>query len=107
MIVTVTDSQIRSWRLRGFPLEQIAQACGLSISKISRRIRQIWRADQATLGGQTFPYWGDPDESTIRERCLEVQETWSDRERKKREVGRARSWNPAAVRVSIRGLDDY
>jgi hypothetical protein len=106
MRVTVTDSQIRSWRLRGFRLEQIARACGSSISKISHRIQQIWQTDQAKEEGQSFPYWGDPDEQTIRERCLQIQSGWSDRERKKREVGRARSWNPAAVRVSIRGLDD-
>ena len=106
MKVTVTDSQIRSWRLRGFKLEQIARACGLSISQISRRIQQIWQHDQTKDLDQRFPYWGDPDEQTIRERCLEIQAGWSDRERQKREVGRARSWSPAAALVSLRELEN-
>ena len=102
MKVTVTDSQIRSWRLRGFTLEQIARACGSTTSKISHRIRQIWQHDQEK--GGTF---GDPDESTIRQRCDEIQLGWSEEERRKREVGRARSWNPAAVLVSLRELNEF
>lgn len=100
MKVTVTDSQIRSWRLRGFRVEQIARACGVSTCQISRRIQQIWQHDQEKGGS-----FGDPDEATIRERCAEIQLGWSDRERQKREVGRGRSWNPAAVLVSLEELD--
>jgi len=99
MRVQVTDSQIRSWRLRGFSLERIARACGSTTLAISRRIQRIWQEDQERAG--TF---GDPDEAEIRRRCAEIQREWSDRERQKREVGRAKSWRPAAVPVSLREL---
>jgi hypothetical protein len=54
MLVHVTDSQIRSWRLRGFKLEHIARVCGTTISRISHRIQQIWQHDQ-----QRAEYFGD------------------------------------------------
>lgn len=101
MRVTVTDTQIRSWRVRGFTLEQIARACGLTTSQISHRIQRIWQHDQQRAAA------GDPDESTIRQRCDEIQLGWSEEERRKREVGRARSWNPAAVLVSLRELNEF
>jgi hypothetical protein len=96
MRVQVTDSQIRSWRLRGFTLERIARACGSTTSAISHRIQRIWQEDQERAG--TF---GDPDETEILRRCAEIQQGWSERERQKREVGRARSWRPDAVPVSL------
>jgi hypothetical protein len=99
MRVQVTDSQVRSWRLRGFSLERIARACGSTTSAISLRIQRIWQEDQERAG--TF---GDPDEAEIRRRCEEIQREWSDKERQKREVGRARSWRPDVVHVSIREL---
>lgn len=99
MRVQVSDSQIRSWRLRGYTLERIAQACGSTTLAISRRIQRIWQEDQ--LRGGTF---GDPDEAEIRRRCAEIQLEWSERERQKREVGRAKSWRPVVVPVSVREL---
>jgi IS30 family transposase len=99
MRVQVTDSQIRSWRLRGFSLERIARACGSTTSAISHRIQRIWQEDQERAG--TF---GDPDEAEIRRRCAEIQREWSDQERQKREVGRAKSWRPVVVPVSLREL---
>ena len=98
MLVHVTDSQIRSWRLRGFRLEQIARACGTTISRISHRIQTIWQGDQ-----QRAEYFGDPDEQTIRQRCVEIQATWSDRERQKREVGRGEAWRATVVPESFLG----
>jgi hypothetical protein len=96
MLVHVTDSQIRSWRLRGFKLEHIARVCGTTISRISHRIQLIWQNDQ-----QRAEYFGDPDEQTIRQRCVEIQASWSDRERLKREVGRGGRWRATVVPASI------
>jgi IS30 family transposase len=99
MRVQVTDLQVRSWRLRGFSLEQIARACGSSTSAISHRIQRIWQEDQERAG--TF---GDPDEAEIRRRCEEIQREWSAKERQKREVGRGKRWTPAVVPVSLQEL---
>jgi hypothetical protein len=99
MRVQVTDSQIRSWRLRGFTLERIARACGSTTSAISHRIQRIWQEELERAAAS-----GDPDETEILRRCAEIQQGWSERERQKREVGRAKSWRPDAVPVSIREL---
>lgn len=96
MIVTVTDSQLRSWRRQGYSLERIASATDLTISQISRRLRQIWRDDSTPRLDHK------PDE--IRQRCEEIQREWSDAERQRREVGRARQWTPVAVPASVLGL---
>lgn len=96
MNVTVTDSQIRSWRLKGYSLERIASACGSTTSAISHRIQQIWLAEQ-----QRSEAWGDPGPEQIRAACEEIQRGWSDRERLKREVGRARNWKPVVVPASV------
>ena len=96
MKVTVTDAQIRSWRLRGYSLERIASACQSTTSQVSRRIQQIWLADQ-----QRGAMFGDPGPEQIKQACEEIQRGWSERERQKREVGRGKSWRPAVVPGSL------
>jgi hypothetical protein len=93
---TVTDQQIRSWRLRGYSLERIASACGLTTCAVSHRIQLIWQHDQLKDGR-----WGDPDEAEIKRLCQEIQAGWSERERQKREVGRASAWRPDVVHASV------
>lgn len=102
MKVHVTDSQIRSWRIRGFTLEHIARACDTTISTLSHRIQRIWQDEQ-----QRLQMWGDPGPEAIRQACEKIQAGWSDRERSKRHVGRAASWRPAVVPASLltRALD--
>ena len=99
MKVSVTDAQIRSWRLKGYSLERIASACGSTTCEISRRIRRIWQADQPPPGG-----WGDPRPEQIKALCEEIQREWSERERQKRHVGRAREWRPVVVPASLLAL---
>ena len=99
MKVHVTDSQIRSWRIRGFTLEHMARACGTTISSISHRIQRIWQDEQ-----QRMEMWGDPGPEEIRQACDEIQRGWSAKERLKREVGRERSWKPVVVPASLLGL---
>ena len=98
MKVNVLDSQIRSWRLKGYSLERIASACGSTTCEISRRIQRIWQEANPQPDG-----WGDPTPEQIRERCAEIQLEWSDRERSKREVGRERNWKPVVVPASLLG----
>jgi hypothetical protein len=100
MNVMVTDSQIRSWRLRGYSLARIASACGSTTSEISRRIQRIWQEQYRPSPDG----WGDPTPEQIRERCEEIQREWSERERSKREVGRERNWKPVVVPASLLGL---
>lgn len=96
MHVTVTDSQIRSWRLRGYSLERIASACGSTTSAISRRIQRIWLADQQRAGS-----FGDPGPEQIKLACEEIQRGWSEAERQRRLVGRGERWRPAVVPASV------
>jgi hypothetical protein len=96
MKVTVTDSQLRSWRLQGYSLARIASACNLTISQTSRRLQQIWRDDGLPRI--------DPRPDEIRRRCEEIQAEWSDAERQRRTVGRARQWRPAVVPASVLAL---
>lgn len=96
MMVTVTDSQIRSWRLKGYSLERIALACGSTTCAISRRIQRIWQEEQ-----QRSEMWGDPAPEQIKEGCAEIQQGWSEDVRRKREVGRGAQWRPAVVPVSL------
>jgi hypothetical protein len=100
MKVKVTDAQIRSWRLRGYSLARIASACGTTTSEISRRIQRIWQEQyRPPIDG-----WGDPRPEQIRQLCEEIQREWSEKERQKRHVGRARSWRPVVVPASILAL---
>lgn len=102
MLVTPTDHQLRSWKCRGFTVEQIAKLCGSTTSAISRRLREIWQeAQQRSL--MDCPL-GDPDEETIRQRCEEIQRGWSDSDRQKRFVGRGGRWSPTVVPGSVRAL---
>lgn len=96
---TVTDQQLRSWKMRGLPEERIAELCGMTTSEISRRIQELWR--EAFLSA---PEWGDPDEETIRQRREEIQQGWSPQEKERRLVGRAQAWTPAVVPVSVLAL---
>lgn len=96
MRVMVTDSQIRSWRLRGYSLERIASACGWTTSRTLRRIQRIWQAEQSR--SVTF---GDPGPDEIRRACEEIQAGWSPEERQRRVVGRRESWRPAVVPASL------
>lgn len=97
MNVTVTDRQIRSWRLRGYSLERIASACGSTTSEISRRIQRIWQEQYRPEPDG----WGDPRPEQIRQLCEEIQREWSEKERLKRQVGRAREWRPVVVPASL------
>ena len=99
MHVTVTDSQIRSWRVKGYSLERIASACGSTTSAISHRIQLIWQAEQ-----QRSEAWGDPGPEQIKAACEEIQREWSEKERLKRQVGRAREWRPVVVPASVLAL---
>ena len=96
MRVIVTDSQIRSWRLKGYSLERIASACGSTTCEISRRIRRIWQEDH-----ERSQMWGDPGPEQIKAACEEIQRGWSDQERRRREVGRERNWRPVVVPASV------
>ena len=99
MKVSVTDSQIKSWRLRGYSLERIASACGSTTFEISRRIQRIWQEEQPAPDG-----WGDPRPHEIKQLCEEIQREWSEKERRKREVGRERKWRPVVVPASLLAL---
>jgi hypothetical protein len=93
MRVTVTDSQIKGWRLQGYSLERIASACQTTTCAISHRILRIWQREQ-----NRDP---DPDEDEIARRCAEIQREWSELERQRREVGRSQEWRPAVVHASV------
>lgn len=95
-LATVTDSQLRSWKMKGLSEDRMAELCGTTTSAISRRIQDLWR--EAFLSS---PEWGDPDEETIRQRSAEIQQGWSPQERERRLVGRAQAWTPAVVPVSV------
>lgn len=95
MQVIVSDQQLRSWRRQGYSLERIASACNMTISQVSRRLRQIWRDCRQQ---------SDPGLEEIKEACARIQREWSAAERAKREVGAAREWQPVAVPGSILAL---
>lgn len=99
MRVQVTDAQLRSWRRQGYSCERIARACNLSTWQISHRIQQIWRdcQEQAALAV-------DPQPDEIKRVCEEIQRGWSESERERRQVGRARRWTPVAVPDSVLAL---
>jgi len=98
-VATVTDRQLRSWKMGGLSEERMAELCGLTTSQISRRIQELWR--EAFLSS---PEWDDPDEQTIRERCDEIQQGWLPGVRERRYVGPAQAWTPAVVPASVRAL---
>jgi hypothetical protein len=99
MKVTVTDLQIRAWRRKGYSLQRIASACGLTTSQTLHRIRQIWFQDQEPRT--------DPGPAEIKEACEQIQLGWSETERQRRQVCRAGRWTPAVVPVCVleRALD--
>jgi hypothetical protein len=96
MKVRVTDLQIRHWRRQGYSLEQIASACGMTTSQMSRRLRQMYSMEQAL-----HP---DPAPDEISAVCEEIQREWSPRERRRRQVSRVGRWSPAVVPASVLGL---
>ena len=93
MKVVVSDLQIRAWRRKGYSLERIAQACGLTTSQISRRIRRIWHQDQARRP--------DPGPDEINAACAQIQREWSEEERRRRDMYRVGRWQPAVVPVCV------
>jgi len=96
MKVTVTDQQIHSWRLKGYSLERIASACGLTTCEVSHRIQQIWQRHQRRPD--------DPRPDEIKRLCDEIQAAWSRTERAKRQVGKADEWKPVVVPASLLAL---
>ena len=96
-LATVTDRQLRAWKVQGLSEERIAQLCGTTTSRISHRLHAIWRA--AYLSG--LPELGDPDPDQIRERCQEIQREWSPDVERRRRVGHGEEWTPAVVPVSL------
>lgn len=74
----VTDRQLRAWILRGVPVPRIAQTLGCSTESVVRRVQLLWRSAQER--GNLVP----PTESEIRQRCQEIQKTWSEEERQRR-----------------------
>jgi len=96
MKVTVTDQQIRSWRLQGYSLEKIASACGSTTCEVSHRIQQIWRRHQRLPD--------DPRPDEIKRLCDAIQAEWSQTERARRQVGQADEWKPAVVPASVLAL---
>jgi transcriptional regulator with XRE-family HTH domain len=93
MKVVVSDLQIRAWRRKGYSLERIAQACGLTTSQMSRRLRQMYSMDQAKQP--------DPGPDEINAVCAQIQREWSEEERRRRDMYRVGRWQPAVVPVCV------
>lgn len=96
-LATVTDRQLRSWKLQGYTDEKVAELLGTTTSAISRRLREIWREAYR----QGLIEEDDPDPETIKERRAEVQSEWTPEIRERRCVGRGQAWTPAVVPVSV------
>jgi hypothetical protein len=86
----VTDTQLLSWKHKGFTVERLAAMTGLTTSAISRRLQDVYTRSPA-----------DPDEATIAQRCDEIQRDWSDADRQKRWVGRGGRWSATGVPGSV------
>jgi hypothetical protein len=87
----VTDRQLRAWVLKGLPAQRIASLIGCSTAEVARRVSELWH--QAQERGNQTP----PTKSEIRQRCLEVQATWSPDEEERRRVGHCRGRCEATV----------
>lgn len=90
----VSDTQLRRWRLSGMSIRRISELTGLPPQSIASRIHEIW--SRASRESTREP----PDEETIRRRCLEIQERWTDEERLQRAGHRRVEPTLTVVRVS-------
>lgn len=90
----VTDQQVRVWVLKGLSAAEIASLIGSSTSWVESKIRQLWQ--EAHERGKQLP--PTPDE--IRQRCLEIQSSWSDDEYRKRAGHRRREVSATVVHES-------
>jgi hypothetical protein len=100
-VCTVTFTKM--W-LAGTPTRIIAETLKISADKcdVTRRQlalprRESWHGAKT---GKRTAYL--PTEDEIRQKCLEIQATWSDEERAKRCVG----WSPESEQVEIRVISD-
>jgi hypothetical protein len=94
----VTDCQLRAWVLRKVARDEIARRCGVTTSEISLRIQRLWQ--EAARSGPVLEVEVDPDESSIRAACDEIQRGWSDQVRESRRVGPRPEWSPGVVHAS-------
>jgi transcriptional regulator with XRE-family HTH domain len=88
---TVSDSQLRSWRRQGITYESIAQATGMTISEVSRRLHTLY----------SVPKKPDPTPRAIRLACAAIRRGWSEQEREQRCVRRCGEWTPTVVPASV------
>lgn len=90
----VTDTQLRAWVLKGRSVRVIAVLMGTTVDEVKRRVLALWRQAEEKA------HYQPPDEETIRQRCLEIQASWSDEERLRRAGIRSRAVEATVVPAS-------
>lgn len=79
---------------QGLTMDAVAERVGYSATTVWEKITQAGvtrpnkprkRGPHKLRGTKARKYW-EPSPEELRQRCLEVQETWSDLERSRREV---------------------
>lgn len=86
----VSDTQIRSMRLRGVPVAEIAARTGSTVDAIEDRVRVIWASAQAT-GARVIV---DPTPETIMLEASAIRLKWSPEEERKRRGCISEGWAP-------------